>query len=118
LILLDHKRIICQNLRRQENQLYKKKFYLHNKAITKIRISQDQKAHNKEEEKAPLASSRNLDMLRMLKRKCFTNLIEFLKIHLKQPTTEVPTLLLPMEVIVQGIVTLREKIKVFQEPVI
>ena len=125
MIQLDRKRIICQNLRNQEksqeNQLFRNlKFYLQNKAITKIRISQDQKALNKEEEKAPLVSSRNLDMLRMLKRKCFPNLIEFLKIHLKQPIIEIQilTVLLPMEVIVQGIITLGEKTKVFQEPMI
>ena len=124
MIRLDRKRIICQNLRNQEksqeNQLVSGKliFYLQNKAITKIRISQDQKALNKEEEKAPPVSSRNLGMLRMLKRKCFTNQIEFLKIHLKHRIIEILTVLLPMEVIVQGIITLGEKTKVFQEPMI
>lgn len=94
LILLDHKRTICQDYRNQKKQELKL-FYHQSKPITEIRILQDQKAPDKLEERIllvmwiQLVLFRNQDMLKLLKAKCLTSLTNKLSIHSRAVIKEI-----------------------------
>lgn len=113
LIQLDHKRTTCQNLKNQDKKVNLTKCCLQNKAITKIRTSNDQKAPVNRDERAPVSalSLPNPDTHKLPKTKCSNNQTEWALIHLKlEMIGEIllVRVLIIMGVIVQEIVTIGE----------